>query len=332
MHLPQRWFVVATAFLFLIASNFLPTGTAREAALDLSFTVANSAPGYTNIKSTLGFDPLAQYATSQISDHEACQSLGATRVDLPSSTLQTCVEYSNLGLNNQSTKYWGYPITKDLQLRLSVNNLLGQYFRNFASIAEQDTYESKITSNFEYSAFVSALVKMDVKDYPGFANQVTNTFSLRSAIAPWAAQIAKHRNLPDEAFLTIGNGILISLAKSGDVSQARFNSLLAKSDAMTTYANAVDASYQLASVFPTDQKTIERFSFIDSLVGKTDMAAKQAYLEMAIRNAIRIHPEMQSDLESGLSVVQILNAHKARSAPAFLKTVKAKALSVRPNK
>ena len=107
MHLPQRWFVVATAFLFLIASNFLPTGTARGAALDLSFTVANSAPGYTNIKSTLGFDPLAQYATSQISDHEACQSLGATRVDLPSSTLQTCVEYSNLGLNNQSTKYWG---------------------------------------------------------------------------------------------------------------------------------------------------------------------------------------------------------------------------------
>jgi hypothetical protein len=330
MHLPQRWFVVATAFLFLVAANFLPTVSAREAALDLSFSV--SSPKFTSIKSTMNFDPLAQYATSNGALREACKTLGETRVDLPSSTLQTCVQFSNLGFNHQAEQLWGYPIVKDLQLRTSVNNLLGDYYRNFSSMAEQDAYESKITSSFEYSAFVSALVKMDIKDFPGFADEISDTHSLKEAIAPWAAQIARHRNLPEDSFLTIGNGILISLAKSGDVTQARFTNLLAKSDVLNNYALSVDTAYQLASVFPSDAKNIERYSFIDSLVGKSEIGAKQAYLDMAIRNAIRIHPEMQTELESGLSVVQILNAKKAKSSAASLNTAKTKVLLTRRNK
>ena len=108
--------------------------------------------------------------------------------------------------------------------------------------------------------------------------------------------------------------------------------MLAKSDVLNNYALSVDTAYQLASVFPSDAKNIERYSFIDSLVGKSELGAKQAYLDMAIRNAIRIHPEMQTELESGLSVVQILNAKKAKSSAASLNTAKTKVLLTRRNK
>ena len=325
MHLPQRWFVVATAFALLVASDLLPVGSALESSLDLGASVQTPAPHPMNIKSGAAFDPLAIFANNQVLTEESCSTQGATRVELRSEAYQTCIEFNNLGFNEKPELYWGYPIKKDEQLRTSVNNLLVQYFRNFASPSQQDSYEEKITSNLEYAAFVGALVRMDKRDFPGFADQVTNTNSLKAALTPWAAQIAKHYNLPTEFFLTIEDGILISLAKSGDVTQERLDALLAKSDVIATYALTVDAAYQLTSFFPSDAKTAERFLFIDSLVGKSEVAAKQAYLDMAIRNAIRIHPDIQSEIESGLSVVQILKAKNAKAAAASLKVVKPKA-------
>jgi len=325
MHLPQRWFVVATAFLFLVAANLLPVGSAKEATLDLSLSDHHPLSAPANVKSGAAFDPLAVFSDSQVLAEEPCMTPGVTRVELRSATQQTCIEFKNLGFKEVPELYWGYPIKKDAQLHTSVNNLLAQYFRNFASPAEQDLYEERITSNLEYSAFVGALVRMDNRDFPGFADQVTNTNSLKAAITPWAEQIARHYNLPTEFFATIGDGILITLAKSGDVTQERFDSLMAKCDVIAAYAMKTDTAYQLTSIFPSDAKTAERFLFIDSLVGKTEVAAKQAYLDMAVRNAIRIHPDMQADLESGLSVVQILRARNAKSAAAFLKTVKPKA-------
>ncbi len=332
MHLPQRWFVVATAFLLLVATNLLPHVSAREAAVDLSFSVSQPGTAALNSKSNPTTDPFIQFASDTPRGEHACSLEGVTKLDAESGMLLTCLKFSNLGLNSNADLFWSYPIQKDAQLRISVNNLLGGYFRNFASAAEQATYEEKITSNFEYAAFVSALVRMDVKDFPGFSEQISNTVSLRQAITPWASQLAAHRNLPDTSFLTIGNGILYALGKSGDVTQARFNSLIKKSDAISLYANQVDASYQLASVFPSDAKTIERYMFIDSLVNKSDIEAKQAYLDMAIRNAVRIHPEMQADLEAGLTITQILKAKNAKSSVAAVKAVKAKAPIKRPNK
>ena len=325
MHLPQRWFVVATAFVLLVASDLLPVGSALESSLDLSASVHNPSPQTMSIKSGAAFDPLAIFASNQVLDEESCMSPGITRVELRSSTGQTCIEFSNLGFNKMPELYWGYPIKKDAQLRTSVDNLLAQYFRNFASPSQQDLYEEKITSNLEYAAFVGALVRMDKRDFPGFADQVTNTHSLRAALTPWAEQIAKHYNLPTEFFVTIKDGILISLAKSGEVTQERLDALIAKSDVIAAYALKVDAAYQLNSFFPSDTKTAERFLFIDSLVDKSEAAAKQAYLDMAIRNAIRIHPDIQTEIESGLSVVQILKAKNAKAAAASLKMVKPKA-------
>ena len=325
MHLPQRWFVVATAFLFLIAANLLPVGSAKEATLDLSLSALHPSPASAHVKSGAAFDPLAIFSNSQVLSEEPCMTLGVTRAELRSSTQQTCIEFTNLGFIETPELYWGYPIKKDAQLHTSVNNLLAQYFRNFTSPAEQDSYEEKITSNLEYSAFVGALVRMDIRDFPGFADQITNTNSLKAALTPWAEQIGKHYNLPTEFFTTIGDGVLITLAKSGDVTQERFDSLMAKCDVIAAYALKTDTAYQLTSIFPSDAKTAERFLFIDSLVGKTEVAAKQAYLDMAVRNAIRIHPDMQADIESGLSVVQILRARNAKTAATFLKVVKPKA-------
>ena len=328
MHLPQRWFVVATAFLFLLAANLLPVSSALESSLDLRVWAHNPSPGTANIKSGAAFDPLAIFSNSQVLSEESCITPGATRVEIRSTPQQTCIEFTNLGFNEEPELYWGFPIQKDAQLHISINNLLAQYFRNFASPAEQDLYEEKITSNLEYAAFVGALVRMDTRDFPGFADKVTNTNSLKAALTPWADQIAKHYNLPTEFFVTIGDGILITLAKSGDVTQERFDALMAKCDVIAAYALKTDTAYQLTSIFPSDAKTAERYLFIDSLVGKSEVAAKQAYLDMAVRNAIRIHPDMQADLESGLSVVQILKSRSAKTAAVFPKAVKPKALVV----
>ena len=330
MHLPQRWFVVATAFLLLVATNLLPHVSAREAAVDLTFSVSQSGTAALSSRFKPDADPLLEFADDQPTTELQCSNEGATRFDDAASEIQTCLPFDNLDLSQNSDLYWSYPIQKDAQLRISVNSLLGGYFRNFASLAEQTTYEEKITSNFEYAAFVSALVRMDEKDFPGFSEQVSNTVSLQDAIRPWATQIAIHRKLPLNAFVTIGNGILYALGKSGDVTQERFDALLKKSDDMAVYANQVDASYQLASVFPSDEKTVSRYMFIDSLASKSQIDARQAYLNMAIRNAIRIHPEMQKQLESGLTVAQILKTKTTKSSAAFLKSVKTKAPTARP--
>ena len=332
MHLPQRWFVVATAFLLLLATNLLPHVSAREAAVDLSFSVSHSGTALLNAKVNPEADPFQQFASDVPSQERACDLEGASKLDSQSSMVLTCMRFSNLGLNSNTDLFWSYPILKDGQLRSSVNNLLGGYFRNFASMAEQTTYEEKITSNYEYGAFVSALVRMDIKDFPGFSEQISNTVSLRQAISPWANQLAIRRNLPENSFLTIGDGILFALGKSGDATQTRFNDLVKKSESIALYANQVDASYQLASVFPSDAKTIERYLFIDSLVNKSELDAKQSYLNMAIRNAIRIHPEMQSQLESGQTVVQILKAKSVKNPATLSKAVRAKVPAKRPNK
>lgn len=332
MHLPQRWFVVATAFLLLVATNLLPHVSAREAAVDLSFSV--SQPGIASLSSASkpATNPLMQFANDAPHSEKSCENEGATKLDPVSNLLLTCLKFSNLGLHSNADLFWSYPVQKDAQLRISVNNLLGGYFRNFASLAEQNAYEEKITSNYEYAAFVSALVRMDERDFPGFSDLVSNTVSLRDAITPWATQLAAHRKLQSAAFLTIGNGILYALGKSGDVTQERFDALVKKSDAIAAYASQVDSSYQLNSVFPSDAKTIARYMFIDSLANKSDIEAKQGYLDMAIRNAVRIHPEMQAELEAGKTVTQILKAKATKNSTTSVKAVKAKAPVKRLNK
>ena len=324
MHLPQRSFASASVFLLVTVALLLPSVSAREAAVDLTFSVSKLLPS-ANLKSKSDSNPYVIYSNDLPTAEISCSTEGEIRFDPISTMPQTCLNFNNLGLNSKPKLYWSFPIQKDSLLRNSVNYLLGGYFRDFASLNEQTTYEERITTNLEFGAFVSALVRIDQRDFPGYADEISNTITLEQVLAPWAAQIAAHRSLPENSFATISNGILYALGKSGDATQLRFADLLKKSDSMAVYANQVDAAYQLTSVFPTEVKNVERYMFIDSLVSKSDMNAKQEYLNMAMRNAIRIHPEMQTELESGLSVVQILKNRTGKVTTVATKAVKAKA-------
>lgn len=324
MHLPQRSFAFASVFLLTTVALLLPSVSAREAAVDLTFSVSKQLPNSANLKSKSDFNPYVIYSKDIPTEDLACSIEGEMRFDPLTTMPQSCLNFNNLGLNSKPKLYWSFPIQKDSLLRNSVNYLLGGYFRDFSSLNEQTSYEERITTNLEFGAFVSALVRMDQRDFPGYADEISNTITLKQAISPWAAQIAAHRSLPQDSFASISNGILYSLGKSGDATQSRFAELLKKSDSLLVYANQVDAAYQLTSVFPSEAKNIERYTFIDSLVVKSDLMAKEEYLNMAIRNAIRIHPEMQSELEAGKSVVQILKSRNSKITTVATKAVKAK--------
>ena len=323
MNLPQRSLAFASVFFMTSVALLLPTASARQAVVNLTLSISKQPPSVI-LRSKADSNPYVIFANDLPTEEISCSPEGANRV-IPFSTMsQTCLNFNNLGLNPKPQLYWSFPIQKDYLLRNSVNSLLDGYFRDFASLNEQTTYEERIISNLEFGAFVTALARMDQRDFPGYADEISNTVNLKQAITPWATQIAAHRSLPENSFATIGNGILYALGKSEDASQFKLDELLRKSDQLLTYANRVDAAYQLTSTFPTEAKNVERYMFIDSLVSKTEMNAKQEYLNMAIRNAIRIHPEMKTELESGLSVVEILAKRNIKAIAVAKTAVKTK--------
>ncbi len=238
-----------------------------------------------------------------------CTKAGTTMVAPTSAATLTCAPFTNLGqYKGSSIQYrWSSLYADKNIVHTLVSNSLVAYNRTFSSKAEQQMYEGMITSDLEFDAFISLLVTMSKKSFPGFADLITKERSVHDVVTPWATQLANARFLPTESFNQVGEGFLLALGTgSTPASQVLFDALLAKSETLRAYADAVDHNYWVNFSNPSLAQITQRFTFIDSLLTLSESEAQAAYLAKIKLNAKNIYSSFASAIDSGQTVDQLM--------------------------
>ena len=236
-----------------------------------------------------------------------CPILGATVNDPSNNTTLTCAPFTKMGALNPAENRWSLVYRDSATVHTLVTDALVAYNRSFPTKADQQIYETKITTDLEFGAFIDLLVNMDKKAFPGFADILNQQTSLKDAIKPWANQLAQQRALPAESFNLTGEGFMIALGSNPTlVSQDIFTALFVKSEQLRAYADSVDHDYWLNFPNPSLTQITQRFMFIDSLLSLSDADAQRAYLAKAKTNAKTIYPSYATLVDSGQTIDQIM--------------------------
>ncbi len=238
-----------------------------------------------------------------------CTKLGDTVVNPSTGETFTCSVFTNLGSYKGASIQWRWSLLytdKNLVHKLVLDSL-NAYDRTFGSKADQQKYETQITSNLELGAFVNLLVTMSKQTFPGFADLLSQDCTLLDVVSPWAAQLADARSLPAESFNQAGEGFLLALGTgSVTVNQSIFDTLFLKSESLRTYADSVDHDYWLNFSNPSQAQITQRFIFIDSLLMMSEADAKATYLKKVQANAKNIYPKFASGVDKGQTIDQLM--------------------------
>ncbi len=236
-----------------------------------------------------------------------CPILGATVNDPSTNMTLTCAPFTKMGALTPPENRWSFLYRDAATVHTLVTDALAAYNRSFPTKADQQVYETKVTSDLEFTAFIDLLVAMDKKAFPGFADILSQQTSLKDAIKPWADQLAQQRFLPTESFNLTGEGFMISLGANPTlVTQDIFNALFLKSEQLRAYADLVDHDYWLNFSNPSLAQITQRFMFIDSLLNMSVSDAQHAYLVKAQGNAKTIYPSYASMIDKGQTIDQIM--------------------------